>query len=90
MHGHGSTRAERVRSSVFWCQSKSGCPDSNDISPEDCDDAQGADRAEPVVGVRVVADMGGSQAPMFMLAEKNVDTCSNRAGCCRLVSEVRD
>ena len=90
MHGHGSARAERVCSDNFWCESKSDCPEPNGLGQEDHNDAQGSDRAELVVGVRVVADMGGSRAPMFMLAEKNVDTCSNRAGCCRLVSEVRD
>ena len=42
------------------------------------------------MGVRVVADRGGSRAPMFVHAEEDVDACSNRAGCCRLRLEVRD
>ena len=80
MHGHGSARAERVCSDNFWCESKSDCPEPNGLGPEDHNDAQGSDRAELVVGVRVVADRGSSRAPMFAHAEEDVDTRSNLAG----------
>ena len=41
------------------------------------------------MGVRVVSDSGGPRASMLAHAEEDVDVCSNRAGCCRLRSEVR-
>ena len=49
VHGHGSARAESVRSDIFWGEPKSGCPEPNGLGPEDCDDAQGSNREEPVV-----------------------------------------
>ena len=88
MHGHGSARAERVRSDVFWGEPQSGCANPSGLGQEDRDDVQGSDRAEKLVG-RVVADRGGPQAPMFAHAEEYVDTHLNRAGCCQLISEVR-
>ena len=88
MHGHGSARAERVRSNVFWCESNSGRPAPNGLGAEDRDDVPGDERAEPVVGFRIVTDRGGSRAPMFAHAEEDVDTRSNRAGCCQLRLEV--
>ena len=65
MHDHGSARAERVHSKVFCCKSKSDYPNHNGLVPEDCDDIRGTDRAEPVSGVKLVANGGGSRAPLF-------------------------
>ena len=87
MHGHGSASAERVSSGVFWCKAESGCSDPNGFVLQDRDDVRGADRAEPLSS-RIVADRGGSWAPMFAHAEEDVDPRSNWAGCCRLGSEV--
>ena len=67
----------------------SGANDSNFLGPEDSDDVWGADQAEPLSG-RIVADRGGSQAPMFAHVEEDVDTHSNRVGCCQIRLEVWD
>ena len=85
MHGSGSARADRVRPSVFWGKAKPGCSDLNGLGPKDRDDVQGADRAEPLSG-GIVADGGGSWAPMFVHAEEDVDPHSHWAGCFRLRS----
>ena len=87
MHGHGSTRAERVPSDIFWGKAKPGCSDPNGLSPKDHNDVQGADQAEPLSS-KIVADMGGSWAPMFVHAEEDFESHSHRVGCCRLRSEV--
>ena len=60
MHVHGSARAERVRSNVIRGEIESSCPNPNGIGPEDRNDVRGDNVAEPVVGVRVVADRSGS------------------------------
>ena len=78
VHCHGSARSERVRSDVFWSESKSGCSDPNGL------------RSELVVGVRVIADRGGSWETIFAHAEEDVDTHSNQGGYYRLRLEVRD
>ena len=83
IHGHGSSRAERVRPDVFWVKADPGCSDPNGLGLKDCDDVRGADRADPLSG-RIVADGGGSWAPMFAHAKEDVDPCTNRASCCRL------
>ena len=72
MHSRGSARAERVRSDVFWCKAKSGCSDQNGLSRKDRDDVQGADQSEPLNG-RIVADRGGSWAPIIVHTEEYVD-----------------
>ena len=87
MHGHASARVSRVRSRIFWDKSKYGCSDFNGLGLEDCDDVRGTDRAEPLSG-RIVADRGGSWAPMFLHADEDVESCPNRAGCCQLILEV--
>ena len=88
MHGHGSARVERVCAIILWGKCESGCSNHNGLGPEDHDDVQVTDRAEPLSG-RIVSYRGISQAPMFLHAEEDVDTRSNRSGCCRLISEVR-
>ena len=89
MYGHGSTIAERVRSDVFWGESKSGRAHLLGFIPDDGDDVQGADRAETLI-CRVVSDCGGRVASMFLQVEEDVDACSNWLGSWRIRSEVRD
>ena len=89
VHGHGSARAERVRSDVFWRISYSSCSNYNGLGPEDRNDVQSTEQAEILSG-RTIVDMGGSQTPMFSHAEEDVDTCLNRSGCYQLRLEVRD
>ena len=89
MHGHGSARAERVRSGVFWRNSESGCSNSNNLGLEYHDDVQCTDQANPLSNM-IVSDRGGSRVPMFSHAEEDVDARLNRAGCCQLRSDVRD
>ena len=55
VHGHSSARVERVRSDIFWSESKYGCSDPNGLSPEDHNDVQGADQMQTLNG-RIVAD----------------------------------
>ena len=72
MHGHGSAKVERVRTDVFWGKAELGCSDQKCLGPKDRDGVQGADRAEPLSG-GIVANGGGSWAPMFAHAEEDVD-----------------
>ena len=72
MHGDGSARSERVRHDVFWGNSDSGRAHLTGLDPEDCDDVQGADRAEPLAEVRVAANQSGPWASMFYHAEEDV------------------
>ena len=50
MHGHGSARAERVRSDVFWGKAKSGCSHSQTLGPDYVDDVGCADGADAMIG----------------------------------------
>ena len=79
-----------MRSDVFWGEPKYGCANSSGLDPEECNDVRGADRAGLLVEFRVVDDLSGHWAPMFLHAEEDVDACLNQAGCCQLRSEVRD
>ena len=79
MHGHGSARAERVGSNIYWGESESGRAHTFALCPEKGDDNGGADRAETLSG-RVVADCGGGITTMLSLAEEDIDPCSNWAG----------
>ena len=87
MHGHGSARAEIVRSGVFWCKAEPGCSNPNGLGLKDRDDVRGSDQADPLSG-RIAADRGGSWASMFAHAEEDVILLSKRSGCCPLGSEV--
>ena len=89
MHGHGSARAERVDSDIFWGKSESDCAHSLALCPEKGDHNGGADQAE-ALGSRVVTDCGGGITAMLSLAEEDVDPRSNWAGRRALRSEVRD
>ena len=50
MHGRGSSRAERVRSDVFWGEAKSCCSHSQTLGPDYVDDVGCADGAETMIG----------------------------------------
>ena len=89
MHGHGSVRAERVCTDVFWGKSESGRSHLLVIRPDDGDDVGGADQAETLRG-RVFSDCGSRITSMFSQAEEDVDARSNWAGCWALRSEMRD
>ena len=60
MHGHGSARAERVRSGVFWGKSKSGRSHSLSLGPDDGDDVGCADGSEAVIGGKIDDGVGGT------------------------------
>ena len=68
MCGHGSARAERVCSGVFWGASESSRSHLLVLRPDDGDDVIGADQAGTLSG-RVVFDWGGWVASMFSQAE---------------------
>ena len=89
MHGHGSARAERVGSDIYWGKSESGCAHSLALRPKKGDENGSADRAETLRS-RVVADCGGRVTAMLLLAEEDVDARSNWGGGRALRSEVRD
>ena len=55
MHGHGSARAERVCSDVFWGKAKSGHSHSQAPGSDDGDDVGCADGAEAMIG-GIIAD----------------------------------
>ena len=90
VHGHGFARVGRVYSDVFWGEPKSIYANPRGLSPEDHGGVQGDDKAEPLVGVRVVAGKGSHWVPMSTHAEEDVNACSNQAGCYQLRPEVRD
>ena len=54
MHGYGSARVKRVRSDVFWGKSKSGRSHLLALGPDGGDDVGCADRAEAVIGGKIV------------------------------------
>ena len=89
MHGHGSSRAERVHTDVFRGESKSGRTHLIELRPDGGDDVLGAEIAETLSG-RLVADCGGRVTSMFLQAEEDVDVRSNWVGCRALRYEVRD
>ena len=89
VHGHGSTRAERVRTGIFWGESESGRSHWLTLHPDDGNDVGDTDQAETLRG-RVVSDCGGLITSMLSQAGEDVDARSNWAGCQALRSEVRD
>ena len=76
VHDHGSTRAERVSSNVFWGESKSGRAHYLVLGPDDGDDILGTHRADPLNG-RTVADWGGGVASVFLQAEDDANSRLN-------------
>ena len=79
MHRHGPARAERVCSNVFWGKSESVPVHSAGLSPNDRDNVWDADCVEPLSG-RLVDDWGSGVASVCLLAEKDVDACSDWIG----------
>ena len=79
MHGHGSSRAERVRSGVFWGESKSGRSHSMGLGPDDGDDIGSANRIDSLSGGKF-ANQGGGVTSELSQAKEDVDTCSNWSG----------
>ena len=79
MHGHGSTRAERVHSDVFWGKPKSGHSHSQTFGSDDGNDVGCADGAEAMIG-GIIADGGGVIAPLVAQAEEDVDARLDLAG----------
>ena len=71
MHGHGSARAERVRSKVFWGKSKSGRSHSQTLVPDDGNYVGCADGAEATIRGEI-ADGGGGIASPVAQVEENV------------------
>ena len=72
MHGHGSARAERVRSDVFWGEANYGCSHSQTLGSDDGDDVGSTDEAEAVIGGKI-ADGDGGIASLAAQAEEDVD-----------------
>ena len=72
MHGHGSARAERMRSEVFWGEAKSGRSHLQTLSSNDSNDVGFADRAEAMIGGKI-ADGGGGIASLVAQAEEDAD-----------------
>ena len=58
---------------VFWGKYESGCAKPRCLGPEYCNDFQGTDRADPLIGVRLISDRSGHQSPMFLHAGESID-----------------
>ena len=73
----------------LWSPESSGATESvnsnpSGISMEDRNDIQGSDRAEPLVGVKVVSYWSVYWAHMFLHAYEDFDVHSEWAGCWEL------
>ena len=89
MHGHGSDRSERVRSDIFWGESKYVRSHLQTCGPDDGNDVGFPDRAEAIIRRRI-ADGGGGIASLITQVEENADAHLEWAGCVRLSTEVGD
>ena len=89
MHGHGSARAERVRSGVFWDEAKSGLSHSQAFGSDDGNDVGWADRAEAMIG-GIIADGGGGITTLIAQAEEDADAHLDWEGCGGLRTEAGD
>ena len=89
MHGHGSARAERVRSDIFWDEAKSGRYHSQKIGSDDGDDVGCTGGAEAMIGGKI-SDGGGGIASLVAQAEEDIDARLDWAGCSGLRKEVGD
>ena len=72
MHDHGSERVERVRSSVFSGEAKSGRSHPQALSPDDGDDVGFADGADAMIGGKITDGGGGIVLPVAQ-AEEDID-----------------
>ena len=89
MHGHGSTRAERVRPDAFLGEAKSVCSHSQTLRTDDGDGVGCADGAEATIGGEIT-DGGGGIASPFVQAEEDVDAYLDWEGCGGLRTKVGD
>ena len=89
VHGHGSARAERVRSGVFWGESKSGRSHLLSLGPDDGDDVRCADGVEAVIRGEI-ANGGGEISSPGVQAEEDFGACLDWAGYGGLGPEVGD
>ena len=89
MHGHGSSRSEKVHSNVFWCETKSRHSHLPTLRPDDGDDVGCADGAEAMIRGEI-ADGGGDIASLVAQAKEDVNACLDWEGCNRLRTEVGD
>ena len=87
MHGHGSARAERVHSNIFWGKTKSGCSQLQTPSPDDSHDVGCTDRSEAMIRGKIT-DGGGGIISLVTQAEEDVDARLDWAGCGGLRTEV--
>ena len=89
MHGHGSARAERVRSGIFWGEAKSDRSHLQALGSDNGDDVGCADGAEAMIG-GIIADGGGGITPLVAQTEEDVDAPLDWAGCGILKTKVGD
>ena len=71
MHGHGSARAERVCSDVFWSKAESGRSHLQALVSDDGDDLGCNDGAEAMIG-GIITDEGCWITPPVAEAEEDV------------------
>ena len=83
MHGHGSSRSERVRCDVFWEESKYGHSHSLGLGPDGGNDIESAN-LEKDLRDGEVTDRDGGVAAKISQAKEDVDALSNQADCCRV------
>ena len=89
MHGHGSARADIVRSDIFWSEAKSGRSHLQALGSDDGNDVGCADGAESMIG-GIIADGGGGITPLVAQAEEDVDARLGWAGCGGIRTELGD
>ena len=61
-----------MRPNVFWGKYESDHAYPTSLGSEECDDVRGADGAELLADIRIVADRGGGRAPMLLHVEEDV------------------
>ena len=89
MYGHGSVRAERGCSDVFWGKAQSGRSHSQALGSDDGNNFGCSDRAESMIG-GIIADGVGRITPLVAQTEEDVDDCFDWAGYGRLGTEAGD
>ena len=89
MHGHGSTRAERVCSDVFWGKTKSGLSHLQIFVPSDGNAVGCADRVEDMIGGKIT-DGGSGIISLVAQVEEDVDDRLDWTGCGGIRIELRD
>ena len=69
-----------MRPNVFLGKYKSGHAYLTGLIPEDCDGFRGADVADPLSDVRIVAYWGGGGSPIRLHVEEDVEAHLDQAG----------